>query len=153
MFYKKTCRTVRPQLRLAFEKIQIVRRDRGTRAAGDALLKSAQKALQFHDPRSALLDLESYKRLVRDVSPPHCAILKSARFRLSHRWFLALPPPQVRDLIILTIEIFRWLTNKHPLSCQQVRLFRLNRCIRLSNISVLKNLPASWALTKTTSCT
>jgi hypothetical protein len=144
MFLMKTCRAIRPRLALAFEKIQIVRRDRGIGAAGDVLLKSAQKALQFNDPSSALRDLENFERYARDVSPVHCAILSTARFRLSRKWCLNLPPSQLRDFLILIFEIIRWLMTKHPLSCQQNGLFRLYRCIELSNILIFKSSPLFW---------
>jgi hypothetical protein len=144
VFLRKTCRAIRPRLRLAFEKIQIVRRDRGTEAAGDVILKSAQKALQFNDPRSALQDLENFERFVRDVSPVHSAVLATARFRLSRKWCLNLPPPQPRDFLILIFELFRWLMTRHPLSCQQIGLFRLHRCTKLSNILIFKRSPPFW---------
>lgn len=143
MFNRRTCRAIRPRLQLAIERIQLVRRDRGTKAAGDALLKSAQKALQYNAPRSALQDLDSFRRLIRDVSPSHRAILSASRCQLSHKWFLALPPPR---LIVLILEILYWLMNKHSLSCHQVGLIRLDRCIRLLNSSISKVLPVDWGL-------
>ena len=144
MFLRKTCRAIKPRLRLAFEKIQIVRKDRGTEAAGDVLLKSAQKALQFHDPSSALQDLENFERFAGNVSPVHSAILATARSRLSRKWCLNLSPPKPRDFLILIFEIIRWLMTRHPLSCQQTGLFRLHRCIELSNILIFKSSPPFW---------
>lgn len=143
MFLRKTCRAIRPRLRLAFEKIQLVRRDRGTKAAGDVLLKSAQKALQFNDPRSALQDLENFERFTRAVSPVHSAVLATARFRLSREWRLNLPPSQPHDFLILIFELLRWLT-RHPLSCQQIGLFRPHRCTKLLNILILISSPPFW---------
>ena len=56
------------RLSLTYEKIKLVRRERGNEAQGDVLLQSAKKALKFQDTSSALLDLENFLRIVRDLN-------------------------------------------------------------------------------------
>jgi hypothetical protein len=135
MFHSKPCWAKSSRCKLAIEKIQIARRDRGAKATGDALLKSAQKSLQFNHPRSALMDIENFQRFVSGVSPAHYALLASACSLLTRRWHLSLSPPPVRELLIFLSEIFRWLTNRHPLSCHQRGCFRSYRCLEPSRVS------------------
>jgi hypothetical protein len=135
MFYTKPCWAKSSRFKLAHEKIQIARRDRGTKATGDALLKSAQKSLQFNHPRSALMDIENFQRYVPSVSPAHCALLASACSLLTRRWYLSPSPPPIRELLIFFSEIFRWLTNRHPLSCHLRGFFRSYRCLEPSRAS------------------
>jgi len=144
MFKKRTCWAIKPRLKLTYEKIQIVRKNRGKNAPGDALLRSAQKALRFNVLCSALKDMENFLRLVRDVSPEHFVLLVAEQTHLSRRWYMKLRPPLVHECLFLVVELVRWLTNRHPMSCQKYGiLFRLYICLKPSKNSKWIALPTS----------
>lgn len=130
MFKMKSYWAMKPRLKLAYEKIQIVRSARGKKAQGDALLLSAKKALRFNALHPAKKDIENFLHLARDVTPEHAAILSVEYEYLSRRWYLKLRPPPIRECLILVAELLRWLANKHPLSCQRLgESLHLYRCL------------------------
>jgi|GEM_PF-2609534 len=118
------------RLKLTFEKIQLVRKERGIEARGDVLLRSAQIALRFKDVCAARQDLENFLQIVRNVSPEQKAVLETECSQISPRWYMKLGPP-IKDILIMIFEILLRLTIRHPLSCQQNgNFFRLYRCLK-----------------------
>lgn len=107
----------KPRLNLTYEKIKLVRGERGNEAQGDVLLQSAQKALKFQDACSANLDLENFLRIVRDLNAEHQAILEAESMQISPDRTIKLGP-FIRDVLILTLEILLLLSTRHPLSCK-----------------------------------
>jgi len=113
---------------LTFEKIQLVRRERGRNARGDILLMSAQKSLKFNCPSSAQHDLESFLSIVKDLAPEHKYILEAECKYLLPRWN-SRDGPKIFELIILIVELLILFLSKYPVSCQQYGIyFRLNKC-------------------------
>lgn len=122
---KISCRAKITRLNLTYEKIKLVRKERGKQALGDVLLQSAQIALKFKDVRSVLLDLASFLRIVQDLDVEHKAVLAVESVQISSSRSIKLGP-LIRGIVALILEIIYLLSSKHPLSCQQSgRFFRL----------------------------
>jgi len=118
------------RLKLTFEKLQLVRKERGRKARGDILLMSAQKSLKFNCRGSARQDLESFLLIVKDVSPEHKSIIKAEGEWLLPCWN-SRDGPRIVELIILLVEFLLLLIGRYPISCQHYGIyFRLNKCLQ-----------------------
>ena len=118
------------RLKLTFDKIQLVRKERGRKARGDILLMSAQKSLKFNYRSSARQDLESFLSIVKDVSPEHKSILEAECERLLPRWN-SRDGPEIVEIIILLVQLLLLLIGRYPISCQHYGIyFRLNKCLQ-----------------------
>jgi hypothetical protein len=101
------------RLKLTFEKIQLVRRERSRKARGDILLMSAQKSLKFNCTSSARQDLESFLSIVKDLAPEHKYILEAECKRLLPCWN-SRDGPKIVEIIILIVQLLLLLIRDIP---------------------------------------
>lgn len=108
----KTSRSI-----LTYEIIKLVRKERGMKARGDVVLKSAQIALKFRDTHTAYLNLLKFLSIVENLTAEHRAILEVECGHVVSRNHAELVPA-LKIVFILIYEILLHLmTFKHPPIC------------------------------------
>lgn len=108
----KTSRSI-----ITYEIIQLVRKERGMKARGDVVLKSAQIALKFRDTHTAHLNLLKFLSIVENLTAEHRAILEVECGQVLSKKYTKLEPT-LKIIFILIYEILLHLmTFKHPPIC------------------------------------
>jgi len=110
----------KPRLALVISKVRDVRTERGRKAHGDLLLKSALRSLRQNHLRSAIADLERFLQFVPDVSPTHRAICQDACTTLSDQgydcWMVMRCLLRIFDWCV---AVMQWLKGGDPMNCQR----------------------------------
>lgn len=130
---------------LTHDTIQLVRKDRGLNARGDALLMSAQMALKFNDMRTVHLDLIKFLSIVENLTAEHRAIIEVECGQVLSAQYIKLKS-MLKIMFRLFYEILlHLLAFKHPPICIQTGMsFRLNKCQVILKASTLKIYPLFW---------
>lgn len=105
------------RLNLAKEKIFLVRRERGLKAQGDVLLRSALKSVSSNNKYLAKEEIEKFLQIVPDLDPGHRAVLDAVNVFLLKR--------NARFLVPIFLDAINWiltywlkLKSKTPMSCK-----------------------------------
>jgi hypothetical protein len=106
MFVERSSSALKPQPKLISDRIALVRKNRGKKAAGDVLLCAAQRALCSNRLRTAKKDITKFLQITSGVTPEERAILTDIGFQITVQDLLRLLELVLKLSIVIAASLF-----------------------------------------------